>query len=52
MYLTRKYLEYLENKSPGPSSIPLNMLSVIPDLIILPLPHYQCHFYLGHIQIY
>ena len=27
----------LENKSTGPSSIPLRMLSVIPDLIILPL---------------
>ena len=26
----------LENKSTGPSSIPLKMLSVIPDLIILP----------------
>ena len=27
----------LENKSTGPSSIPLRMLSIIPDLIILPL---------------
>ena len=27
----------LENKSTGPSSIPLKMMSVIPDLIILPL---------------
>ena len=30
----------LENKSTGPSSIPLRMLSIIPDLIILPLAHY------------
>ena len=29
----------LENKSTGPSSIPLGMLSVIPDLIILPLAY-------------
>ena len=29
----------LENKSSGPSSIPLKMLSVISDLIILPLAH-------------
>ena len=29
----------LENKSTGPSSIPLKMLSVIPDLIIIPLAH-------------
>ena len=31
----------LENKSSGPSSssIPMKMLSVIPDLIILPLAH-------------
>ena len=29
----------LENKSTGPSSIPLRMLSIIPDLIILPLAH-------------
>ena len=29
----------LENKSSGPSSIPLKMLSIIPDLIILPLAH-------------
>ena len=29
----------LENKSSGPSSIPLKMLSAIPDLIILPLAH-------------
>ena len=27
----------LENKSTGPSSIPLRMLSIIPDLIISPL---------------
>ena len=27
----------LENKSTGPSSIPLKLLSIIPDLIILPL---------------
>ena len=30
-------IKSLENKSTGPSSIPLKMLSVIPDLIILPL---------------
>ena len=29
----------LENKSSGPSSIPLKLLSLIPDLIILPLAH-------------
>ena len=29
----------LENKSTGPSSIPMKMLSVIPDLIILPLAY-------------
>ena len=29
----------LENKSTGPSSIPLKVLSVIPDLIILPLAY-------------
>ena len=29
----------LENKSTGPYSIPLKMLSVIPDLIILPLAY-------------
>ena len=29
----------LENKSTGPSNIPLKMLSVIPDLIILPLAY-------------
>ena len=29
----------LENKSTGPSSIPLKMLSVTPDLIILPLAY-------------
>ena len=29
----------LENKSTGPSSIPLRMLSIIPDLIILPQAH-------------
>ena len=29
----------LENKSTGPSSIPHKMLSVIPDLIILPLAY-------------
>ena len=29
----------LENKSTGPSRIPLKMLSVIPDLIILPLTY-------------
>ena len=29
----------LESKSTGPSSIPLRMLSIIPDLIILPLAH-------------
>ena len=29
----------LENKSTGPSSITLRMLSIIPDLIILPLAH-------------
>ena len=29
----------LENKSTGPSSIPIRMLSIIPDLIILPLAH-------------
>ena len=29
----------LENKSTGPSIIPLRMLSVIPDLIILPLAY-------------
>ena len=29
----------LENKSSGPYSIPLKMLSVIPDLIILPLAY-------------
>ena len=30
-------IKSLENKSTGPSSIPLKMLSVIPDLIIIPL---------------
>ena len=30
----------LENKSTGSSSIPLKMLSVIPDLIILPLAYH------------
>ena len=29
----------LENKSTGPSSIPLKLLSLIPDLIILPLAY-------------
>ena len=29
----------LENKSTGPSSIPLKMLSIIPDVIILPLAY-------------
>ena len=29
----------LENKSSGPYSIPLKMISVIPDLIILPLAY-------------
>ena len=29
----------LENKSTGPSSIPLKLLSIIPDLIILPLAY-------------
>ena len=29
----------LKNKSSGPSSMPLKMLSIIPDLIILPLAH-------------
>ena len=29
----------LKNKSSGPSTIPLKMLSIIPDLIILPLAH-------------
>ena len=29
----------LENKSTGPSSIPLKLLSIIPDLIILPLSY-------------
>ena len=32
-------IKSLENKSTGPSSIPLKMLSVIPDLIILPLAY-------------
>ena len=44
IYLTRKYIPQIfihpsENKSSGHSSIPLNILSVIPDLIILPLAH-------------
>ena len=29
----------LENKSTGPSSIPLKLLSLLPDLIILPLAY-------------
>ena len=29
----------LENKSTGPSSIPLKLLSLIPDLIIIPLAY-------------
>ena len=32
-------IKSLENKSTGPSSIPLKMLSVIPDLITLPLAY-------------
>ena len=32
-------IKSLENKSTGPSSIPLKMLSVIPDLIILPIAY-------------
>ena len=32
-------INYLENKSTGPSSIPLKLLSPIPDLIILPLAY-------------
>ena len=32
-------INFLQNKSTGPSSIPLRMLSVIPDLIILPLDY-------------
>ena len=30
-------IDSLENKSTGPSSIPLKLLSLIPDLIIIPL---------------
>ena len=30
-------IDSLENKSIGPSSIPLKLLSLIPDLIIIPL---------------
>ena len=33
------FIKSLENKYTGPSSIPLKMLSVIPDLIILPLAY-------------
>ena len=32
-------IKSLENKSIGPSSIPLRLLSIIPDLIILPLAY-------------
>ena len=34
-----EFIRSLKNKSSGPSSIPLKMLSIIPDLIILPLAH-------------
>ena len=32
-------INFLENKSTGPYSIPLKLLSLIPDLIILPLAY-------------
>ena len=32
-------IKSLENKSTGPSSIPLWLLSIIPDLIIVPLAY-------------
>ena len=37
----------LENKYTGPSSIPLKLLSVIPDLIILPFAYINMSIFTG-----